>query len=118
MRGGGSVCSLSLATTRAWKDKDTGEKREETEWHRVTVFGKQGEACAKFLAKGRQVYVEGRLRTSSYEKEGQKHYSTEVVADDVQFLGSGGGGKKTDDDAEPSKPSPARKSEPVDDIPF
>lgn len=86
---GGAICRLNIATSRTWKNK-AGEKQEETEWHRVTVFGKQGESCAKYLAKGRSCYVEGRLRTSSYEKNGEKRYSTEIIADTVQFLGGRG----------------------------
>ena len=91
-QGGNPVCSLSVATTRKWRSKQSNETVEETEWHRVSVFGKSAENCANFLAKGRQVYVEGRLRTRSYDdKEGVKRYSTEVIADTVQFLGGKGG---------------------------
>ena len=83
-----SVCNLSIATTEVWKDKG-GQKQEKTEWHRVTVWGDQAENCGKYLAKGRMVYVEGKLQTRSYEKDGVKHYATEVVADRVVFLGGG-----------------------------
>jgi single-strand DNA-binding protein len=89
-QGGNKVCRLNVATTRVWISKQTNEKVEETEWHRIAVWGKQAENCNKYLAKGRMVYVEGRLRTSSYDKDGQKHYSTEIVADQVQFLGGKG----------------------------
>jgi single-strand DNA-binding protein len=87
--GGSQVCRLNVATTRTWKHRETGEKMEETEWHRISVWGKQAPTCAQYLAKGRQVYVEGRLRTSSYRKDGEEtdRYTTEIVADDVQFLG-------------------------------
>lgn len=101
MKSGTKVCRLNVATTRRWTSKDTGEKVEETEWHRISVWGPQADPCKKYLSKGRQVYVEGRLRTSSYEKEGVKHYATEVVADTVQFIGgkndgdSKGGGNGT-----------------------
>jgi single-strand DNA-binding protein len=92
---GTGVCELRLATNENWTDKN-GQKQERTEWHRVIVWGKQGENCSKFLSKGRQVYVEGRLQTRSWEdKEGNKRYTTEVIANDVRFLsggGSGGGG--------------------------
>ena len=88
---GQPVCNLRIATSESWNDKD-GQKQERTEWHRVTVWGKQAEHCKKFLEKGRQVYVEGRLQTSSYEQDGIKKYSTEVVAQTVQFLGGKGGG--------------------------
>lgn len=87
-QGGSSVCKLNLATTRQWLNKQSNERVEETEWHRVTVWGKQAEHCEKYLSKGSQVYVEGRLKTTSYEKDGVKRYSTDVVADTVQFLGS------------------------------
>ena len=91
-QGGSAVASLSVATTRKWTDKGSGERKEETEWHRVSVFGKSAEHCGNYLTKGRQVYVEGRLRTRSYDKDGQKHYTTEIVADTVQFLGGKGEG--------------------------
>ncbi len=84
---GTAIVKLVVATSDAWQDNVTGESRERTEWHRVTVFGKAGENCARYLSKGRQVYVEGKLQTSTYEKEGQRHYSTEIIANIVQFLG-------------------------------
>jgi single-strand DNA-binding protein len=85
------VCNLNLATNEVFKDK-TGQRQERTEWHRVTVWGDQAENCSKYLAKGRSVYIEGRLQTRSWDdKEGKKRYSTEVVADRVVFLSSGGG---------------------------
>jgi single-strand DNA-binding protein len=86
-----ALCNLRIATTEVFKDKG-GQRQEKTEWHRVTVWGEQAENCSKYLAKGRSVYVEGRLQTRSYDKDGQKHYATDVVADRVVFLGSGGGG--------------------------
>jgi single-strand DNA-binding protein len=85
------LCNLRIATTDVFKDK-SGQRQERTEWHRVTVWGDQAENCHKYLAKGRSVYIEGRLQTRSYDKDGQKHYATDVVADRVVFLGSGGGG--------------------------
>ena len=85
-----ALCNLRIATTDVFKDKG-GQRQERTEWHRVTVWGDQAENCSKYLSKGRSVYVEGRLQTRSYDKEGQKHYATDVVADRVVFLGSGGG---------------------------
>ncbi|HLK92945.1 MAG TPA: single-stranded DNA-binding protein [Polyangia bacterium] len=84
------LCNLRIATTEVYKDK-SGQRQEKTEWHRVTVWGDQAENCNKYLAKGRSVYVEGRLQTRSYDKDGQKHYATDVVADRVVFLGGGGG---------------------------
>ena len=85
-----AVCNLSIATNESFKDKE-GQRQERTEWHRVTVWGETAENCGKYLAKGRSVYVEGRLQTRSYDKDGQKHYSTEIVADRVTFLGGGNG---------------------------
>ncbi|HTA20164.1 MAG TPA: single-stranded DNA-binding protein [Polyangia bacterium] len=86
-----ALCNLRIATTEVFKDK-SGVKQERTEWHRVTVWGDQAENCSKYLAKGRSVYIEGKLQTRSYDKEGQKHYATDVVADRVVFLGGGGAG--------------------------
>ncbi len=84
---GGTVSRLSVATSENWVDKD-GNKQERTEWHRIVVWGKLAEICGRHLAKGRQVYVEGRLQTRSWEdQQGQKKYSTEIVANTVQFLG-------------------------------
>jgi len=84
------LCNLRIATTEVYKDK-SGVRQEKTEWHRVTVWGDQAENCNKYLAKGRSVYIEGRLQTRTYDKDGQKHYATDIVADRVVFLGSGGG---------------------------
>lgn len=89
-----SVARLSVATSENWTGKD-GQKQERTEWHRVVVWGRQAENCAKHLAKGRQVYVEGRLQTRSWEDpQGNKKYATEIVANTVQFLGSGTGAER------------------------
>jgi single-strand DNA-binding protein len=86
--GGQSVARLSIATSENWTDKQ-GQKQERTEWHRVVVWGKLAELCGKYLTKGRQAYIEGRLQTRSWEdQQGQKRYATEVVANTVQFLGS------------------------------
>ncbi|URI08953.1 single-stranded DNA-binding protein [Aquincola tertiaricarbonis] len=83
---GSAVCNFSIATSRTWKSRD-GEKQEETEWHRIAVFGKLAEVCGEYLKKGRTVYIEGRLRTRQYEKDGATHYTTEIVAEEVKFLG-------------------------------
>jgi single-strand DNA-binding protein len=110
---GKSVCNLRIATSESWKDK-SGAKQEKTEWHRVTVWGDTAENCGKYLAKGRSVYIEGRLETRSYEKDGSKRYSTDVVADRVVFLG--GGGEKRD-----GAPPPEQQPEPgnsFEDPPF
>jgi single-strand DNA-binding protein len=88
--GTGTVTKLSVATSENWVDKE-GKKQERTEWHRVVVWGRLAEICGKHLSKGRQVYIEGRLQTRSWEdQQGQKKYSTEIVASTVQFLGSAG----------------------------
>jgi single-strand DNA-binding protein len=87
------VCNLSIATNEVFKDKG-GQRQERTEWHRVTVWGEQAENCSKYLAKGRMVYIEGRLQTRSWDDktDGKKRYSTEIVADRVTFLGGGAEG--------------------------
>lgn len=90
MSDGTAVTNFSVATSDTWKDKQTGEKREKTEWHRIVAWRQLGELCGKYLSKGRQVYVEGKLQTRSWEKDGQTHYSTEIVASEVQFLGNRG----------------------------
>jgi len=87
---GQGVCELRVATSESWNDKN-GQRQERTEWHRIVVWGKRAEICSKYLAKGRQVYIEGRIQTRSYDdKDGNKRYITEIVAADVQFLGGGG----------------------------
>lgn len=84
---GTAVATFSVATSLEWKDKNSGEKKQKTEWHRIVAFRKLAEICGEYLSKGRQVYVDGRLQTRSWEKDGQTHYTTEIVANDVQFLG-------------------------------
>ena len=89
------VCNLSIATNEVWKDK-AGQKQERVEWHRVNVWGDQAEHCSKYLSKGRQVYIEGKLQTRKWQdKEGKDRYSTEVVADRVVFLGGQGTGAES-----------------------
>ena len=89
---GGAVCNFSIATTDKWKDKG-GEQQERTEWHRISTFSKLAEICGEYLKKGSQVYIEGRLQTRKWQdKEGHDRYTTEVVADRMQMLGSRGGG--------------------------
>jgi single-strand DNA-binding protein len=115
-QSGMAVCQLSIATTRTFKNKHD-ETQEETEWHRVTVWGKSGENCNTYLSKGSQCYVEGRLRTTSFEKDGIKRYSTEIIAHDVQFIG--GRGAKSESSSKPAE-TPTLKPSPADDdhIPF
>lgn len=112
---GTAVCRLNVATDRKYKKGE--EYVEETEWHRVTVWSKAAESCAKYLEKGRQVYVEGRLQTTSYEKDGEKKYSTEIVADTVQFLsGKRSDGGKSDGGEWGDAPSGEASTD--NDIPF
>lgn len=99
----GSVLKLRLATSTSWFDKDKNERLERTEWHRVTVFGKRGEALSRLLKKGSRILVRGEIRHSSYEKDNVKHYSTEIVADDVLFADGAPNG------AFKSKPPPSQQ---------
>ena len=87
LQSGNAVVNFSIATSEQWTDKGTGERQEKTEWHRIVVFGKQAETCSKYLSKGSSIYIEGRLQTRSWEKDGQTHYTTEIVASNFQFLG-------------------------------
>ena len=98
---GAAICNIGIATTRSWKDKTSGEKVEETEWHRVVFYDRLAEIAGEYLKKGRPVYVEGRLKTRKWQdKEGVEKYTTEIVADNMQLLGgrdgegSGGGGSR------------------------
>jgi single-strand DNA-binding protein len=84
---GNAVANFTVATSEKWKD-DSGEQKEKTEWSRVVVWGKLAELCSQYLSKGKQVFLEGKLETRSWEKDGQKHYSTEIIASSVQFVGS------------------------------
>jgi single-strand DNA-binding protein len=92
MPSGLSVANLRLATTESWKDKQSGEQQERTEWHNVALFGRLGEIAAEYLRKGSQVYIEGRLRTRKWQdKEGRDRYTTEIVGNEMQMLGGRGG---------------------------
>jgi single-strand DNA-binding protein len=138
---GGTICNVTLATTRSWKDKNSGDKVEETEWHRIVFRDRLAEIAGEYLKKGKQVYIEGRLKTRKYtDKDGVEKYATEVVATDMTMLGSregmgggdegggGGGGGYSRPAARPAAPSapaarPAAKSstgfdDMDDDIPF
>jgi len=89
---GSAVCTFRVATSRTWNTND-GERREETEWFSVVTWNRLAENCAQYLTKGRQVYVEGRMQTRSWDdQQGQKRYRTELIAEEVKFLGGGGGG--------------------------
>jgi single-strand DNA-binding protein len=118
---GRAIANFSVATSEEWKDKEKGEKKERTEWHRIVAFGRLGEICGEYLAKGRQVYVEGRLQTRSWEKDNVTRYTTEIVASNMQMLeskssSSAGGGDyymPPTDDSMPGDAGPGN-----DDIPF
>ena len=135
MPSGMSVANIRIATSESWKDKQSGDQQERTEWHNVALFGRLGEIAAEYLRKGSQVYIEGRLRTRKWQdKQGNDRYTTEIVANDMQMLGGrgggagmggGGGGRGAGD----GRPPPDREAgEPVtsstekddfdDDIPF
>ena len=90
MPSGGAVTNVSIATSKGWKDKDSGEQKERTEWHRIVFFNKLAEIAGEYLKRGSKVYIEGELRTRDWEKDGQKHYTTEVVASEMQMLDSRG----------------------------
>ena len=91
--GGSAITSIRIATSEQWTDKQTGQKQERTEWHRVKFFGRLAEIAGEYLKKGRQVYVEGSLRTDKYtDKEGVERYSTDIIANEMQMLGGVGGG--------------------------
>ena len=108
MPSGGAVTNLNLATSESWKDKQTGEKKEQTEWHRVVLFNKLAEIGAEYLRKGQQVYIEGKLRTRKWQnKDGQDQYSTEIIADDMQMLGGRPSGSSSDSSYdEPQRSAP------------
>jgi single-strand DNA-binding protein len=113
---GSAVCNLGLATTRNWKNKDSGERQEETEWHRVVLFDRLAEIAGEYLKKGRSVYIEGRLRTRKWtDKDGVEKYTTEIYAEQMQLLGGreggGGGGDERggyDEGGGDSAPAPRR----------
>jgi len=147
-QAGAPITTISVATTDAWKDKNTGQMQERTEWHRVKFFGRLAEIAAEYLKKGRQVYIEGSLRTDKYTgKDGIEKYFTEVIANEMQMLGGmgggeggggggGGGGYSRGSDRggaqggqgsgqgggqerqQPSRQAPADNAFPDDDIPF
>jgi len=90
MPNGGAVTNVSIATSKGWKDRDSGEQKERTEWHRIVFFNRLAEIAGEYLKRGSKVYIEGELRTRDWEKDGQKHYTTEVVASEMQMLDSRG----------------------------
>lgn len=110
LTNGNAVCNLSLATSEQWKDKQTGEKKEKTEWHRVVMFGKVAEIAGEYCRKGSQVYIEGKLETREWEKDGVKRYTTEIKVDmqgTMQLLGGKPeGGSSQPKPQQQSRPSP------------
>ena len=112
---GAAVCNVSIATTSSWKDKTSGERREETEWHRVVFYNRLAEIAGEYLRKGRPVYVEGRIKTRKWQnKEGVDQYTTEVVADNMQLLGgreSGEGGAAAGGEGGSGAPCPAARAQ-------
>mgnify|MGYP003317325906 CR=1 FL=1 len=92
MPSGSPVTNVSVATSKSWKDRETGEQKDRTEWHRIVFFNRLAEIANEYLKKGSKVYIEGELRTREWEREGQKHYTTEVVANEMQMLDSRGDG--------------------------
>ncbi|UCC57485.1 MAG: single-stranded DNA-binding protein [Gammaproteobacteria bacterium] len=120
---GDAVATISVATAESWKDKQTGEKQERTEWHRVVMFRRLGEIAGEYLKKGSQVYIEGKLQTRKWQdKNGNDRYTTEIVANDMQMLGSRGGTSAYNSEAAPPPAQPATASAGPDDfdddIPF
>lgn len=117
MPSGDAMTTIAVATTDSWKDKSTGEKKESTEWHRITFFGKLAEIAGQYLKKGSQVYVEGSLRTRKYtDKDGVEKYATDIRADTMQMLGSrqggSGGSVGMDDGGYGSAPQQRQNSQP------
>ena len=125
---GDAIANLSVATSESWKDKESGQKKEVTEWHRCSCFGKLAEICGQYLKKGSQVYIEGSLRTRKWtDKDGQERYTTEIRCDDMKMLGSRPDGQRNADSGNDEgytpppakdKPKPSFDSLGDDDIPF
>jgi single-strand DNA-binding protein len=122
MPSGTAVTNLSVATSRSWKDKQSGEQKEHTEWHKVAMFDRLAEIAAEYLRKGSQVYIEGRLQTRKWQdKNGNDRWTTEIVANEMQMLGgrAGSGAPAMNDAPPPSAPPPSGGSDDFDDdIPF
>lgn len=120
-QSGAAVANFSIATNETWVDK-AGKKQERTEWHRIVVFGKLAESCGKYLAKGRSVYVEGRIQTRNWEgKDGKQNYTTEIIASTVEFLSDGGrsgGGGQSSAGSSPEPGPSFDQSFNDDDLPF
>ncbi len=129
MPSGGAVCNITVATTESWTDRDSGEKQERTEWHRVVLFRRLAEVAGEYLRKGSKVYIEGRLQTRKWQgQDGQDRYTTEVIANDMQMLDGRGGGTAAFETQQTATEKPSRSASPPpastptddfdDDIPF
>ena len=117
-----AVANFNIATSERWKDRDTGEMNERTEWHRIVAFGKLGEICGEYLSKGKQVYIEGRIQTREWEdRDGNRRYTTEIVASDMKMLGARESRDTDRPSMEPPTPDysgPSDSEIQDDDIPF
>jgi len=113
MPSGGAVTNVTLATSETWKDKQTGQQQERTEWHRVVFFNRLGEIAGEYLRKGSKVYIEGSLRTRQWEKDGVTHYTTEIIANEMQMLdgkqAAGGGEPRTRTQSKPQRMATAQE---------
>ena len=108
MPSGSAVTNLSVATSESWKDKQTGEQKDRTEWHKVAMFNRLAEIAAEYLRKGSQVYIEGKLRTRKWQdRDGNDRWTTEIIADEMQMLGGRGGGSAPMSSGQGSAPSSA-----------
>ena len=108
MPNGNAVANVSLATSDSWKDKTTGEQQEKTEWHRVVFFNRLAEIVEQYVKKGSKLYIEGRLQTRSWEQDGVKRYTTEIVASEMQMLDSRGGASQDFGDSQQASSRPAQ----------
>ena len=124
---GDPIATMRIATTRRWKDRNSGERKEETEWHRVTFFGSIAKVCGDYLKKGSQVYVEGRIKTDKYQKDGVDHYSTGIIGETMNMLDSkssgqdgntAGHGYQAQNNQQSAPPSAEGYDHFDDDIPF
>ncbi len=118
MPSGSAICNITIATSRQWKDKTSGERQEETEWHRVALFDRLAEIAGEYLKKGKPVYIEGRLKTRKYtDKDGAEKYTTEIIAAEMQLLGGREGGAGGGDDmgggGSSERPAPAPRQAPA-----
>lgn len=112
MPSGGAVCNLSVATNESWTDKNTGQKQERTEWHRVSMFNRLAEIAGEYLRKGSQVYIEGRIQTRKWQDQsGNDRYTTEIVANEMQMLGGRSGGGTAEYSAPSASQAPAKQSD-------